>query len=216
MEGFFVFVTPSRFIFRLNKPRRCGSLIFIFTPNSQLMEATTAKLNAHLLNRQLTGIRFFNVHDSYFVFDRESTWVFDSGVQLQFGDDLFSFGWNHEYEAFDYSLEQPMEQLQAHDQLYVVAPEETQPLEHLIGATITGIDYEWDFFQEYDEDFQLKEEKIYIPVGLKITFDNDRKLQLAAICYTLHPETGELHLPYYSLEGALLVAFDKEFEIEVQ
>jgi hypothetical protein len=180
------------------------------------MEATTSKLNEHLLNRKLTGLRFFNVNDSYFIFDRDSTWVFDTGVQLVLDNGLFSFGWNSEFEAFDYSLEKPMEELQQNEALYAIDPEDTKALESLVGATITGISYDWDYFQEYDEHAQLKEEKIYIPVGLKLTFDNDQLLQLAAVRYSLNPESGELTRPYYSLEGQLLVALNKEFEIVQQ
>lgn len=177
------------------------------------MEQTAATLSGHLLNREVKHFRFYNRNDSYFVFERDALWVFDSGIQIDFGDGLFSFGWNSEFEAFDYSAEKPMTELHTHPSVYAVDGRETSALASLSGTTITDIAFDWDYYQEYDEFAQLKEEKIYVPVGLKLQFSNGETLQLAAIRYGINSETKGLARTQFSLDGELLVAFNKAIEI---
>jgi hypothetical protein len=140
-------------------------------------------------------------------------------VQIDFADGThFSFGMNLEFEAFDYSLEKTMDDFVSEGRNkagYKVAPETTYPLESLHGTTITDVSFVWDYYQEYDDHAQLKEEKIYIPVELKLSFDNGGSLQIAAALYGISEETGQPVSMRYDFYGQLIVAFNKELEIAV-
>jgi hypothetical protein len=177
------------------------------------MEQTAATISAQLVNREIKGFRFFNLNDSYFVFEPDALWIFDTGVQIDFTDGFFSFGWNSEFDAFDYSADKTMPELQTNELLYTVDSEETAVLDRLAGTAITDVAFDWDYFQEYDEFAQLKDEKIYVPVGLKLTFDNGETLQLAAIRYGINADTKGIAKAQYSLDGQLLAAFNKKVEI---
>ena len=178
------------------------------------MQESATKITAHLVNQKIAGIQFFNLNDSYFIFDPNSIWVFDTGIQLTLESGIFSFGWNSEFDGFDYSTEKTMDQLQTDETVYTIDPEETKALEQLIGATITDVSYEWDYYQDYDEFAQLKEEKIYVPVQIKLQLDNDHTLQLAALRYGIHPETKQIAKANFDLQGQLFVSLNNVLEVE--
>ena len=180
------------------------------------MQQTQAKLEKFLLNKPLTKIEFFNVNENYFEVKPEHSWIFDGGVELHFGNEIFTLAWDHGNDSFDYILEGGVQLLLKDLEYYAVEAQSISNISNLIGQTINDIQFEWEYYQDFDENGQLKDEKIYVPMGLRLTFSNGSLLQIATIESRLNAETFELVDAYYNLVGQLLISIDNDIEIEKQ
>ena len=59
------------------------------------------------------------------------------------------------------------------------------------------------FYQEYDENAQLKEEKTYVPTELVIRFNEDQLIKIALIDFGIDPSTKQIGIAQYDLFGII-------------
>ena len=161
----------------------------------------------------MTDIEFFNINDDYFVFDPNSKWVIDGGVQIRFGEEIFSFGWDETNEGIDYSIENKLEKQLGELPFYSLDAKKVNGINSLIGKEIKDVELKWQYYQEYDDDFELKEEKIYTPVEIILRFESDEFLQLAIISFQIKKDPFEIVNAIYDLNGQFLVSLNGGIEI---
>ena len=177
------------------------------------MKTKEEQLKAHILNKKITDIEFYNINDNYFVFDPETTWVFDGGIQLKFGDDLLSMGYNVTERGMDFSLEKPMTDLLEDSNFYPIEAKQIEGVAALVGQEILDVKIDWGYYHEYDENFELKEEKIFIPTGLLLNFSNDKTLKVALIKFAVTKDPFKIVNAEFSLDGNLYISLHNNLEI---
>lgn len=171
------------------------------------------KIKSALLNKKITDIEFYNINDSYLVFDENAQWVFDGGIQIKHESGLFSFGWDSENQGFDYAIDKSIDSLIADLPFYSVDAKKIAGISSLIGSEVETIDFEWDYYQEFDENAELKEEKIYVPVQMNLTFKFNNFLQIALIDFTIKENPFEIVNPVFNLAGQLYISLNKNIYI---
>jgi len=173
-------------------------------------EEREAELQAKLSGQPLTDLEFYAVNPRYFSPDPERTWILSGAIELTFGETVFTFGWNEEKEFFDAEYRSFSEMLHSLPSEPLEA-KNVETLHKLIGQSITGITCQWNFYQEYDEDFNLSEEKKYMPKEMVLTFEDGSTLQLATVAYEmLENAVGDM---IFDSQAQLLISLNKRFEI---
>ena len=178
------------------------------------MQQKEEQLKSHVLGKKITDIEFYNINDNYYVFDPENTWVFDAGVQMKFGENTLSFGFNATERGMDYSLEKPMEDLLEGSDFYTVDAKQNVGVAALIGLEVLDLEIVWAYYFEYDENFELKDEKIYMPAGLHFKLSNDKLINVALLQLSVTQEPFSIAKAKYSLDGGLYVSLKNNLEIE--
>lgn len=175
------------------------------------MEELQQDLLNYLLKNPIKHIEFFSLGANYLSPDPEHTWLVNGGVQFEFENgNFFSFGFSAELEFFDITKDK-LVALNDNKKLDALHAENAEKVHQLLGKTIENIEFKWNFYQEYDEDFELKEEKNYMPDEMKITFSSGSVMQLAAVNYTIFE--NEIRNLHYESAGELLISIDKPFDI---
>lgn len=177
------------------------------------MKELELKIKSHLLNKKITDIEFYNINDNYIVFDPDSKWVFDGGIQVKFENDYFSYGFDQQSGGFDFSLEQPIDKLFRDLPFYSINAKNINGIAALLNSEIEDVSLKWQFYREFDENGELKEEKIYVPVEFGLKFNCGNTLQLALFNFELRKDTFEIVNAEYNLAGTLLISLNKNQEI---
>ena len=165
------------------------------------------ELREKLVGKTLTHLELFIISDNFFVFEEEKRYVVDAGIGLLIGDTKFIFAWDTEKELFCLSHES-MKSLLGDKEYFRLNDDEIAGLRELIGQTIENISCKWNFFQEYDEEGELKEDKTYIPIDIQLHFNNGRTLHLAAIEFAISAKDHSLMNPRYNSQANLYVGVD--------
>jgi len=174
-----------------------------------------SKIIERLLNKRILDIEFYNINESYFVFDPKAIWVIDGGVQIKFEDGFFSYGWDYENGGFDLSLNKSIDKLFGEAPFYSLDAKQIKGVSVLIGLEIEEVNIKWDYYREFNEDGELKDEKIYVPVELIFRLNRGKILHLALINFGIKNNPFEIVNAEYSLDGKLLIALNKEIEISI-
>lgn len=180
------------------------------------MEKVSKQLTDLFSNSKLSDIEVFNAAPNYFEIKENQTWMFKGGVELSFGDQKFTLAWDYGNDSYDFNLEGGVKSLLKDLDYYSVDIKQAEPISELIGKTINNIEFEWEFYQDFNEDGEMMEEKFYVPVGIKLEFDNKNILQIATIEAQIKAEGYEIIDPVYNLCGDLLISVNNEIEIEQQ
>jgi hypothetical protein len=178
------------------------------------MENIEQEIKSHLLNKEIVDIEFFNVNDSYLVLNPESKWVFDGGIQIDFADAVFSFGWDYESEGFDFSMENAIDEFFGDEPFFPAEAKQIPGISKLVGSKITEVNIKWDYYQNMDEEGEIIPEKIFIPVELLLKFETGDALQLALISYQIQDEPFGLMDVEFNQSGELLIALNDEVLIK--
>lgn len=166
-----------------------------------------------LLNKELTAIEFYNINDKYWVFDEEKVWVLDCGIELSFGNELFSFGWNTEKQLYEHHFGK-LEKLLGELKPKTLHAMEVEGIKELAGKKITDLKIQWNFYHDLDENYEPLEQKNYMPMEMILTFDNGSVLQLAAVNFEVDTENKSIHNVTFDSTGDFLVALNHPFEIK--
>lgn len=180
------------------------------------MEVTKAKLETHLLNKSISKIEIFNFKKNYFEVKPDHSWIFNGGFTIHFGEDCFGMAWDHQNDGYDYFINKNISELLGDIPYESVGAENIDGIANLNGQTITEIDFVWEFYQDFDENGELKEDRIYVPMGLKMRTSNGNMFQISIIETTIKAKTLELHEPVYNLFGEMLVSVDNDIAVEEQ
>lgn len=180
------------------------------------MEEVKAELESLFLDNTLTNIEVYNVHENYFEIKEGKTWIFDGGIEMYFGTKHFTLAWDYGNDSFDYSTELKAEGFLKDLEHYSVDIKAAEAMGELVGQKISKVDFVWEYYQEFDEEGELKDEKVYVPMGLDFTFSSGKILQVALVEGRIDRETLGLASAYYNLIGQLLISVDNEIKIEMQ
>ncbi|MCG8321456.1 MAG: hypothetical protein MI921_18275 [Cytophagales bacterium] len=176
------------------------------------MEQLERVIEKFLLNRTLTDIEFYNINPYYFSPDPDKTWIINGGIELTFDDDNFSFGWNEKKEFFE-AIPGSFDALMTDLTFESLGAQNVRGLQDLIGKSVSNLKFKWNFYQEYDEDFKLKEEKKYMPFEIIIEFNDGNFLQISAVdCEIYTDKIGEI---IYDSQAQLLISLNERFEISL-
>lgn len=180
------------------------------------MEEVSALLQDLFTNHQLTNIEVFNATKNYFEIKENHTWIYKGGIELTFGEKVFALAWDHGNDSYDYNLNGGVKALLKDLDYYHVDIKQVDSISSLIGKKITTVDFEWEFYQDFNEEGEMMEEKFYVPIGMKMEFENKDLLQIATIETRIEAETLNLIDPLYNLCGDLLISVNNPVEIEHQ
>jgi hypothetical protein len=133
--------------------------------------------------------------------------VVDAGIGLLIGDVKFIFAWDVEKELFCLAHES-MKSLLGDKEYFRLNDDEISGLRELIGHTVENVSCKWNFFQEYDEEGELKEDKTYIPIDIQLHFNQGRTLHIAAIEFAISAKDHSLMNPRYNSQANLYVGVD--------
>lgn len=177
------------------------------------MEELEQKIKALILDRAITGIKVFNVSDTYIEFIPGEQWALDGGIQIEFENDFICLGWDFVNQGFEYSLSKTITEILGDAPYYQIDPTEVKGVSDLLGARITDCKIKWEFYQELDEEGEPGEEKIFTPVELFLSFDNETFLQLATISLEVDRQSFTISRAEFNIFGRLLVSVNKKVEI---
>lgn len=178
------------------------------------MKEIESKIKSYLLNKRITDIKIYNINESYLAFAEKPLWIIDGGIQIDIDNGVFSFGWNYELEGYDFVLEKTIDALNGEAPVCELDLKRKSGLGALIGSEIIDIEFEWDYYQEFDENAELKEKKIFVPVLLLLKFRLNDFLQLALIDYEIQQEPFNIVNAEFNLEGELLISHNTEIKIK--
>ncbi|MCW3085270.1 MAG: hypothetical protein JWP12_2636 [Bacteroidetes bacterium] len=173
------------------------------------------QLKQALLNKEITGIEFYNLGKGYMVFDEDHVWLINGGIEFTFGDAAFSFAWSSEKEFYD-SLPQKINALTNELEVKELEAINIPGIKELTGTKITEAEITWNFYFDLDENFEPTEEKQYMPMGLMLSFSNGSKMQLAAVNYELDTENKKMDNVIFDSTGELLIALNHPVEIKLE
>ena len=174
------------------------------------MEELESLIKGYLHNKELLDIEFFNANKNYYIPDPDKLWIIDSGVELTLPDQKFSFGWAMDKEFFNV-IPGGIDGLTGELKVEQLGARNVEGLNALIGSRIHKVDLKWNFYHELDENFEIKEEKKFMPFEIIMTFDNSSTLQLAAVDFGLRD--GQLVNLTYESQGNLMISLNEIIEI---
>lgn len=180
------------------------------------MEEVSALLQNLFTNNKLSNIEVFNATQKYFEIKENHTWIYKGGIELSFGETVFALAWDHGNDSYDYNLDGGVKALLKDLDFYPVDIKQVDPIAALVDQKITKVDFEWEFYQDFNEDGEMGEEKFYVPIGINLEFENNDLLQIATIETRIEAESLNLIDPLYNLCGDLLISFNNPIEIEQQ
>lgn len=180
------------------------------------MEEISKKLTELFCEHKLNDIEVYNAAEKYFEIKENQTWIYKGGLELNFGDTRFSLAWDHGNDSYDFNLEGGVKPLLKDLNFYSVDIKKVEGISDLLNQSIKNVDFEWEFYQDFNEDGEMMEEKFYVPIGIKLDFENGDCLQIATIETRIEAETYQLIDPVYNLCGDLLISLNNPIEIEQQ
>lgn len=172
------------------------------------------QLQNYLIGKELTGIEFYTINDKYWVFDEDHTWVVDCGINMDFQDNSFSFGWNSEKGFYDHHFGK-IENLTGEYKIKDLEAVNIEGIKNLIGKKIKDVKIQCNFYFDMDEHFEPTEHKNFMPMEMIITFDNGDLLQLAAIRFEIDKESKQIKNAIYDSEAKFLITLNKPADINL-
>jgi hypothetical protein len=169
-------------------------------------------LRDKIVGKTLTHLELFIISDNFFVFEEEKRYVVDAGIGLLIGDVKFIFAWDTEKELFCLSHES-MKSLLGEKEYFRLNDDEILGLRELIGSTVKDVHCKWNFYQQYDEEGNLLEEKTFIPIEIQLEFDNDRLMHIAAVEFAISAKDHSIMNARYNSQGNLYVGLDQLMSI---
>jgi hypothetical protein len=166
-----------------------------------------------LLNKELTAIEFYTINDKYWVFDEEKVWVVDCGVQLTFGEDVFTFAWNSEKQFYEHHIGR-IEEITGDHEITALHAMELEGIQKLIGNKIIDIKYKWNFYHDLDENYEAKEEKNYMPMEMILTFESGSILQLAAVNFKVDTVKKTIDRAVFDSTGNFLITLNHQINVK--
>lgn len=167
----------------------------------------TTTLEEQLTGKTITGVKLYNVADHYYALDTNKVAV-DGGVALSFGDETLLIAWSKKQELIDCVFGKP------EDVLEDIPFYELEDIGHLFdftGETVQSVSIKWNFFEEFDDNFEIIPGKNYIVEELVLNLSNERILQVAAANCEI--ADGAINYIEFNAQGNILVVVDERMEI---
>ncbi|WP_323756664.1 hypothetical protein [Roseivirga sp.] len=159
-------------------------------------------LTSKILNKKLHSIKVYNHHQPYpFVEDNEAV-VVSAAVAFLFEDEPITFYWHLEDSIFNFSLAK-VEVDEDWDDIEITNIDTFKNME---GDEVSEVNINWTYFQKLDENFEILEEKLYVPQEMVLSFSNGSQLQIACVDFNIDPVSNDLVNLSYHMSGGLLIS----------
>jgi hypothetical protein len=170
------------------------------------------KIIYYLTGKELTGIEFYTINDKYWVFNEDHTWIVDCGINLDFQDTSFSFGWNNEKGFYDHHFGK-IENLAGEFIIKDLEATNIEGIKNLVGKKIKDVKVQCNYYFDLDENYVPTEHKNFMPMEIILTFDTGEVLQLASISFEIDKESRQMKNIIFDSEGEFLITLDKPIEV---
>lgn len=177
------------------------------------MEQTEAKFKSLFQDQILKDIKFYNSKADFLDLGQKQQWVIQGGVEFIFEQNMISLGWNAEMHLYE-MIEGDLDVLLGSMDVYDIEMDQQEEMGNLKGQKITEVSFNWNWYQKYNDDMELVEEKTYIPQEIRINFESGNSLQIATILF--HLKNGEITNPVFDPQGNILVALNQFIEIKTE
>ena len=160
-----------------------------------------------LAGKIVSGVKLYNVAEHYYAIDTNKIAV-DGAIAISFEEETLVIGWSKKQELIDCIFGKPADVL---EDMPFYEVEDVQHVFDFAGETIQSMNIKWNFFEEFDDNFEIIEGKNYIIEELILSMSNDRSLQIAAVnCEIAH---GAINYIEFNAQGNILVVVDEVMEI---
>ena len=159
-------------------------------------------LRSRIINKKLLSLKVHNHHQPYPFIENNEAVVVSASVGLSFEDSTVTFFWHQEDHIFNFSLE-PIEVMEDWDDIEITNIDTYQNLENI---NVEDIETNWTYFQRLDENFEIIEDKLFVPQELILMFSNGSKLQIACVDFNIDPVSSNLTNLSYNMNTGLLVS----------
>jgi hypothetical protein len=173
------------------------------------------EIRNHLSGKELKGIEFYTINDKYWVFDEDHTWVVDCGINLDFENDSFAFGWNSDKGFYDHHTGK-IENLVGEYKIKDLEAVNIEGISNLIGKKISEVKVLCNYYFDLDENYEPTENKNFMPMEMQITFENGDVLQMAAVRFEIDKESKSMKNVFYDSEAEFLITLNKPVDIETE
>ncbi len=180
------------------------------------MEEIAKQLTNLFTQNKLSNIEVYNAAEKYFEIKENHTWIYRGGIELSFGEKTFSLAWDHGNDSYDFNLEGGVKPLLKDLDFYSVDIKKIEGISALVDQSIVNVEFEWEFYQDFNEEGEMMEEKFYVPIGMNLEFENGDLLQIATLETRIEAESFKLIDPVYNLFGDLLISLNNPIEIKQQ
>lgn len=169
--------------------------------------AETSALENQLKGKTVTGVKLYNVADHYYALDTNKIAV-DGGVLISFGDESLVIGWSKKQELIDCVFGKPEDVL---EDIPFYEVEDVEQVFDFVGETVLSATIRWNFFEEFDDNFEIIPGKNHIIEELVLNLSNERMLQVAATNCEI--ADGAINYIEFNAQGNILVVVDERMEI---
>ncbi|MGW8123475.1 hypothetical protein ACV07N_12515 [Roseivirga echinicomitans] len=167
-------------------------------------------LRSKILNKKLASIHVYNHHQPYPFVEENEAVVVSAAVAFVFEDGPLTFFWHKDDQIFNFSLTEIAVD-EDWDDIEITNIDTFKKME---GDEVAEVAINWTYFQKLDENFEILEEKLFVPQEMILSFSNGSQLQIACIDFNIDPVSSNLVNMSYHMSGGLLVSAIPYTEIE--
>jgi hypothetical protein len=178
---------------------------------SELKDQLEAIYKDNFIGEMLTSIDIQMIQDEYLEYDTGKVWLTEGGIELKTEDKVVSFTYESEPEIRFTAVESDLLPFIADYDYYGIEPE-SEAFYSVFEEKITDLQINWIKLLETDYKGDILDEEEY-PVGFIFTFENGSTLQIASVDTAISAETLEFTKINYTLEGSILISFNRIFDI---
>lgn len=171
----------------------------------------TENFSNQFIGKQLTDIRLYNINTDYLLYEPNACIVIDGGVELHFGEEVLSIGWNETSELVDLA-QTPLANFVDELVLLPIRTKEFNPEALLLNKSVKSLEIKWNWYQDVDHNLDTKGTLNYIPIQMNFTFEDNCTLQIAAVSY--ETKKNEIAYFYSDSENELLIAYNRQVDIK--
>jgi hypothetical protein len=179
---------------------------------SELKQQLEEIYKSNFIGETLTSIDIKMIHDEYLEYETGKVWLTEGGVELKTEDKVVSFTYESEPEIQFTIIESDLLPYVDQFDYYSIEPE-SDDYYSVFEQTITDLQVHWIKLLETDYKGDVLSEEDF-PVGFIFTFEDGATLQIASVESKISADTLEFSSLTYTLEGAILVSFNRIFEIK--
>ncbi|MFI5203451.1 MAG: hypothetical protein ACHQF2_03055 [Flavobacteriales bacterium] len=159
-----------------------------------------------LMGKKITGVTYYLMNRDAYLHPDSPIQLIDAGVQLELNNNEYvTFGWNFEFAILDMHAVSFVDKLKSfnHELPYLEKPANADAQwKELIGATVEGVRFAWNWFIDMDEKTH------YVPQDIEILLSDGKYIAICTTAYSVNEEGITIAHP--DSEGELLVLFSEE------
>ncbi len=160
-----------------------------------------------LIGKTVKEVKLYNVAEHYYAVDTNKLAI-DGAIEIVFEEESLVIGWSRKQELVDCIFGKP-EDLLAEIPFYQL--EDVDRIFDFVEESIQSVSIKWNFFEEFDDNFEIIPGKNYIMEELVLNLSNDRILQVAAANCEI--ADGAINYIEFNAQGNILVVVDERMEI---